>query len=182
MQTPAQVTALREGAIDVGFGRHPGAATDLATEPLVEEPLVAVVPEDHRLARMPEVPVEALVGEPPILFPRELTSEFYDQIVDLFRHDGAEPTVAQRAPDLHAQLGLVAAGIGFTVHLASVSTLARHGLAFLPLSDPAPTATLLAISRRNDDRPLLAAWLETTRAVARSAPARFGGRSITDQQ
>ena len=48
--TPAQVTQLRNGTLDLGLLRPPVHERDLSTEVLRSEPLVAVLPETHPLA------------------------------------------------------------------------------------------------------------------------------------
>jgi DNA-binding transcriptional LysR family regulator len=174
MPAAAQAAALREGAIDVGFARQPVELQGLTAEALIDESLIAVVPREHRLARRSVVAPRELAGEPVILFPRPEAPEFYDRIVAFMERHSLEPAEGLTAPDLHGQLGLVAAGLGITLHMASVSTLARRELAFVPMKGKVPTARLLVISRRDDRRPLLSSFLDTTRVVARANASTFG--------
>lgn len=50
---------------------------------------------------------------------------------------------------------------------ASLSTLSHPGIAFVPITDGAPTAELLLVWRRDDDREVTRAFVDTARAVAR---------------
>ncbi len=58
---------LLAGRIDVSFGRFAGLApalrTGLEQQPVRYEPMAVVLPEDHALAALPEVPLSALAGE-----------------------------------------------------------------------------------------------------------------------
>ncbi|MEV6110938.1 LysR family transcriptional regulator [Streptomyces sp. NPDC052109] len=55
------------GRLDASFGRFagldPALRSGLAQQPVRYEPMAVVLPEDHRLAGLPEVPVAALAGE-----------------------------------------------------------------------------------------------------------------------
>ncbi|KES07200.1 LysR family transcriptional regulator [Streptomyces toyocaensis] len=58
---------LLAGRIDASFGRFAGLAPALRAgldhQPVRYEPMAVVLPEDHRLAALPEVPLAALAGE-----------------------------------------------------------------------------------------------------------------------
>ncbi|WDM12269.1 LysR family transcriptional regulator [Streptomyces lavenduligriseus] len=58
---------LLAGRLDVSFGRFagldPALRSGLAQQPVRYEPMAVVLPEDHPLASLPEVPVSALAGE-----------------------------------------------------------------------------------------------------------------------
>ncbi|CAL9475049.1 HTH-type transcriptional regulator BenM [Streptomyces sp. enrichment culture] len=55
------------GRLDASFGRFAGLApalrSGLGHQPVRYEPMAVVLPEDHRLASLPEVPLAALAGE-----------------------------------------------------------------------------------------------------------------------
>ncbi|WP_251093613.1 LysR family transcriptional regulator [Streptomyces sp. Caat 7-52] len=58
---------LLAGRLDVSFGRFagldPALRSGLAHQPVRYEPMAVVLPEDHPLAGLPEVPLAALAGE-----------------------------------------------------------------------------------------------------------------------
>ncbi|CAM5685131.1 LysR family transcriptional regulator [Streptomyces griseomycini] len=58
---------LLAGRLDASFGRFAGLApalrSGLVQQPVRYEPMAVVLPEDHRLASLPEVPLAALAGE-----------------------------------------------------------------------------------------------------------------------
>ncbi|QVI21464.1 LysR family transcriptional regulator [Nocardia tengchongensis] len=55
---------LRDDAVDVAFVRRPFDHTGIHCETLFSEPLMVMLPEDHRLADRAEVSVRELVDEP----------------------------------------------------------------------------------------------------------------------
>jgi DNA-binding transcriptional LysR family regulator len=67
--TPAQVTRLIDGTLDLGLLRPPVRERDLITEVLRSEPLVAVLPESHPLADSEAVPLAQRRGEPFVTYP-----------------------------------------------------------------------------------------------------------------
>jgi len=62
--TPAQVTSLLDGTLDLGLLRPPVRQPELAVEVVRWEPLIAVLPQTHPLATADAVPIEKLSAEP----------------------------------------------------------------------------------------------------------------------
>ena len=56
---------LREGEVDIGFVTLP-APEGMRTIPLTQDPLVAIMPKNHRLAQLDEIPIQEL-GEDPFI-------------------------------------------------------------------------------------------------------------------
>jgi DNA-binding transcriptional LysR family regulator len=50
----------------------------LIVEPIQREPLVAVLPRSHRLARAARLRLSDLAGDTMILFPRRIAPGYYD--------------------------------------------------------------------------------------------------------
>ncbi|MER5265601.1 LysR family transcriptional regulator [Actinosynnema sp. NPDC002837] len=145
LPTVPQVERLRAAALDVGLLRPPlpGPSDDLELVPVSREPLVAVVPNDHRLAGRRRVHVRSLAGEPFVLFPRHLGPGLHDEITALCRRGGFTPEVAQEAVQMPTIVGLVAAGCGVSIVPGSSAAQPRPEVAFLPLS---PTVRLVDLA------------------------------------
>ncbi|MGW4111407.1 LysR family transcriptional regulator [Actinosynnema sp. NPDC004786] len=147
LPTMSQVERLRTAELDVGLLRPPlpGPADDLELVPVSREPLVAVVPNDHRLAGRRRVDVRSLAGEPFVLFPRHLGPGLHDEITALCRRGGFTPRVAQEAVQMPTIVGLVAAGCGVSIVPGSSAAQPRPDVAFLALR-PAVRLVDLAIA------------------------------------
>lgn len=160
-----QLSAIADRHLDVGFVRSPGNHGGVRLEPIRREPLAAVLPEDHRLAGRERLSLAALAGEPFILWPRQLSATVYDEIVAACRGHGFSPSIALEAAGAVGTLALVAAGLGISILDASFANLRRVGVVFIPIEGLSST---LYLAWRDDNRsPVLAAFLETTREVAR---------------
>jgi DNA-binding transcriptional LysR family regulator len=151
--TAELVGAVLAGRLDAAFVRSPvGAVAGLRVEPVLEEPMLAVLPEGHRLARGedgPALPLAALAGEPFVLYRRPSGPGLYDAILAACRAAGFAPEVVQEAPRLPATLSLVAAGLGVSLAPASMRRLAVAGVAYRALADrPAPAAPVRLVLRR----------------------------------
>ena len=144
LPTMRQVEQLRMAALDVGLLRPPlpAPADDLELVPISREPLVAVVPSDHRLAGRAHLHVRSLAGQPFVLFPRALGPGLYDEITALCRRGDFVPEVAQEAVQMQTIVGLVAAGCGVSIVPRSAAQ-ERPEVAFVPLR---PTTRLVDLA------------------------------------
>lgn len=159
LDTAVQLPALQDHRLDIGFVRaaQPVPGVDIVT--LIQEPLVAVLPTDHALAALAEVPLRALAAEPFVLWPRQASVGFYDELIASCRRLGFSPDVRYESRGAETLLALVAAKLGVSVQPEPYRNLARAGVAFRPLADVAPTSALQVASRRGDPSPLVHGFL-----------------------
>jgi DNA-binding transcriptional LysR family regulator len=170
--TPSeQVDALRKERLDVGFTAFTPWLTEgraLNAEPLLEEPMVAIVADDHAFAEKPAVSLDELAREPFVALPQMTVPGLAYRQSAIFHERGLAPLSVQEVPDALAFFSLIAAGAGVGLHMASFSNLHRRGVAFVPLEGDPPTATLLMLHRADDQRELVQSFLDCAREVARS--------------
>lgn len=166
LHSAEQGTALRDRRIDVAFSRPPLTDDDFATEPVTTEELVAAVPETHALARSTSpLRLVELASEPFILFPRNPLPSYADFVVRVCEAAGFTPGIAQETQQMQTALSLVSAGLGVTLVPSSVQKLKRSGVAYLPLTAPAPTTLLSMSTRRQDRSPMVANFIDVVRNV-----------------
>jgi LysR family hydrogen peroxide-inducible transcriptional activator len=130
----------------------PWGSTRAVTQRLLTEEILLVLPEGHRLAELPAVPIAMLAGEA-LLLPRA-TMNASNVIADALRRAGIEPRLAFRAnyPDLTKSL--VRTGVGVApMPKMLVAPETMHGLVAQPL-EPRLYRDLVLISPL--DRPLSA--------------------------
>lgn len=164
-----QAEAVAKGWFDIAFSRPEMATRALQVEPLVDEQMVAVVPEGHPFAERPELPLDELASESFVSVSQVVAPGFAYQQATQFALKRLTPSVIHEAPDPQAQVALIAAGLGVGLHLTPSLGLARgRGVVFIPLAGETPTATLALLWRRDDERPLVRAFLDAAREVARS--------------
>ena len=160
-----QIEELRSGTLDVGIVRPPVEASDLLFETVVDEGLLAAVPATHPLANGRRVSAAALAEEPLIALSREVVPGLFDQVIELLGEHGGPRRAAQEATSIQAVLGLVAADLGVALLPASVQTLSREGVTFVPL-DESPRSEMRTVCRRDDLSPLVVAFLDAARPAA----------------
>ena len=162
--TSAQVDALCRGRIQVGFVRLPTDETSLVVESIQREPLVAALPEGHRLARRARVRLRDLANDTMILFPRHTAPGYYDVFINACRVAGFTPRLLHPA-SMQTILGLVSAGLGVSLMPASIRNLRRVGVAYRPLAPPVPQVEMAIAYRRDEPSAVLPAFLATVRDV-----------------
>lgn len=155
LTTVQQVEALKAGRIDVGFGRLRFEDPELLGEVVSEEPLVAALPAGHRLARRKRLALAELAVEPLLLYPGKPRPSYADQVLAAFRSRGLQPTVVVEANEMQTAIGLVTAGIGYTLVPRSVQSLHRPGLLYIRLSDPDVMSPVIMNCRSGDASGLL---------------------------
>lgn len=121
---------LEAGTLDVAIVRGPVSHPNLHVEPLLCEPLCAVLPTEHRLAHRTRIPLRALAGEAFALFPRHRAPAFHDAITRSCREAGFEPRIAHEAADWQVLVSLVAGGTAVTLAPMSVRNMPRAGVRY----------------------------------------------------
>ena len=159
LDTAEQLAALRDHRLDAGFIRSAEPVSGLAITTLLDEPLVAVLPADHPLAAHARVPLEALAAEPFVLWPRQASIGFHDELIAACRQLGFSPRIRFEARGAETLLALIAAGLGVSVQPEPYRNLTRAGVSFRPFADAVPTTVLQLATRRGDPSPVLQRFL-----------------------
>jgi DNA-binding transcriptional LysR family regulator len=165
---PQQFDALRAGALHVGFVRPPVMDAELAYQPLLDEPLLVALPAGHPLAAARRVRAARLSTEAFVMFQRAPGLVLHDLVLSFCLKAGFAPRVAQQASQTHAVVGLVSAGIGVALVPSSAQEIRLRGVEFRPLADKSPSVGTGIAWRRADGSPVLKAFIDTARRVARS--------------
>jgi LysR family transcriptional regulator, benzoate and cis,cis-muconate-responsive activator of ben and cat genes len=154
--TLEQISALKEGRIDIGFGRVRFEDDEVRRIILREETLMAAVPIDHPLEKQSgPVSLEQLADERLILYPRAPRPGYADQVIALFHDRGLEPRIAHEARELQIAVGLVAAEEGVCIVPVSVQKSRVEGVRYKRLVEPA-TSPIIMSYRLGDKMPELA--------------------------
>jgi DNA-binding transcriptional LysR family regulator len=159
-----QIAALREKRLTIGFNRHVTVEPDIMVETVFLEPLLVALHSKHPLARHKAIRISEVVDEPLILYPSNTRPGFADDVMALFRTEGVKPRVAQEVTDVVTAVALVASGFGICITPEAASTLRLPGVVYRPVkATPPPTIDLACLYRRDDDSPILEAFLEIVR-------------------
>jgi DNA-binding transcriptional LysR family regulator len=136
MWTANVSTALRSGRVDAALCTCPERSRDLVCETIRREPIVAVLPEAHRLAERSGLALGELCDDQFVLVAREVAPRLHDALVAACRYAGFEPRL--RSGGLQSAWELEVLGECGLVSLGpeSVSLALPVGLAAVPVTDP----------------------------------------------
>lgn len=165
MMSVEQIAALKEGRIDIGFGRVRFDDPAIEREVLREEQLVAALPLGHRLLKG-ERPIDLadLSDESVIVYPREPRPSYADQVLSLLRDQGVTPLAVHEVRELQTALGLVAAEDGICIVPASVHMMGRRDIVFRDLRQRA-TSPIIVSHRKHDTSPHLITMINVIAAL-----------------
>lgn len=131
---------LREGSVDLGFVTLPAPA-GMRTIPLAEDPLVAILPRDHRLARLEQIPIEEL-GQDPFISLLQSSDHDIHRALD---NAGVHPNIKFTTKDDYAILAMVEQGLGISIVPQLLIRGRGQNLAVRPLIPQASRTIALAI-------------------------------------
>jgi DNA-binding transcriptional LysR family regulator len=168
LTTDVQQLELSEGRIDAGMLLSPIEDDELATLPLLREPLVVALPASDPLAKArAPFSLAALAPRGFVCFPRLMAPGLHDMIVKFCRSAGFTPRVTQEAIQLQTIVSLVSAGLGVALVPASLRTLQRAGVVYRPVREVSPLLTVLLAWRRTNRSMSLSHFVSVARAFVR---------------
>jgi DNA-binding transcriptional LysR family regulator len=134
MTSTRQWQALVDGEIDVGFTRRvePEFRTELRSESIHQDPIVAIVPKDHPVAPGP-VDLRDLAGEPFVLSSRDTSPAVFDKVIELCSEAGFSPRIASISTVWSSVALMVQAGEGISLLPLNQQQFRTRDLAFCPL-------------------------------------------------
>jgi LysR family hca operon transcriptional activator len=161
------IKGLQSGTLDVAFVRGPMHAEGLEVIELLREPIIAVLPAHHALARRKRIPVEALHDLPCITMDRSLAPALYDAIALLYRQAHIRMHVVSQADNVLGHLQLVQEGLGFALLPDSVGSLLPPGVIVKPLAwEPTPMVTIAVAWKTGSTTPLVRGFVDLVRQVS----------------
>ncbi len=155
MTTIEQVAALKDGRIDVGFGRLRFDDEMITRKVIREEKLCVATPAGHRLTQH-EGPLRLrhTANEPLIIYPSrrgQLCGPGHRLLSRRGRGAGHRHRSARAADGA----GFVASGGGICIVPASVRRLGRDDVCYLELDEPQMMTPIIMSYRKNDSSRLL---------------------------
>lgn len=145
-----QIPALKEGRIDMGFGRLKHIDAGIVSTVLREERLVVALPPDVPLARdATPLPLEALAGQKLIVYPKEPRPSYADHVLHLLHEAGVRPGDVLEVREIQTALGLVAAQSGICIIPSSARQM-RSDLRYRVIDSPGATSPVILYHRTGD--------------------------------
>jgi DNA-binding transcriptional LysR family regulator len=113
----------------------------------------------HPLANRPSLNIAELAATTFISYPKDPRSDFLRFLLGMLHQAGVKPYIGYEAIEIQTALGLVAAGLGFTLVGASVAENNRTDVKFIPVLDLPETSSVVAVTNENQDNKLVASFL-----------------------
>jgi DNA-binding transcriptional LysR family regulator len=156
MTTVEQLTALKEGRIDVGFGRLKSEDPNIRRILLREEGMMVALFPGHRLAEGEGgLRLTDLVNEPLLVYPKAPRPSFADQVLAVFSEANLAPGHVTEVRELQIAMGLVAAGQGISIVPESVRGMHHRNVVYRKLDDKNAFSPILFSVRYMDRSPEL---------------------------
>lgn len=160
MSSSAQIAALRERRLSVGFIRHPVPA-DIATRVISRDQLALAIPHGETLPQLDRESVRSwLDGRPLIRLVPARGPGLAAQTEELFVDVGCRSATLQETSDLLTVLALVSAGVGAALVPASVSAIVPEGVNLLPIDLASARWSIGVAWRRDSTDPLIPRFLQ----------------------
>ena len=154
-----QVEALLRDELDIGFVRFNRVPEPLTLREVMVDTFSLVLPTQHPLASEDFQGMEQLAGEAFILFERNYSPEYYDQVMSICEDVGFSPRISHRSVHANTIFRLVSSGLGVSI----VPTTLREGfdlpVRFIELTDNPQRAILSAVWRTDSQQPTLRSFL-----------------------
>ncbi|WP_036771129.1 DNA-binding transcriptional regulator HcaR [Photorhabdus australis] len=153
---PGQEEKLLQGDIDVAFMRPPIESDYIDFKVILNEPLVVLMPANHRLRYCEKISVNDLHGEN-FIATDPIHSGILQQIIEnYFSEHNVVPNTIQTANNLLLILNLVSMNLGCAIVPFYITSIMTDSVVCRPLSGSSPTIELIMAWRKDNKSELLA--------------------------
>ena len=152
--SPRLADGLSKGKIDAAFLRREKGVPGLAYRVLVKEPLVVILPSDHRLAALEAIGPRDLAGETFVIV-SDTAPVLRAVIDDYLKRSGANITPAHEADHLAMGISLIASTGGVGLLPIYVQNFLPSSVTSRPLKGDTPTVELVLGYKKSNDSPIL---------------------------
>jgi LysR family hca operon transcriptional activator len=152
--SPLLADGLSKGKIDAAFLRRERGAPDLAFRLLVKEPLVVVLPGNHRLAALKDISPKDLMGETFVIVSQ--TAPVLRGVIDHYlKRSGIKITPAHEADHVTMGISLIMSTRGVGLLPAYARNFLPASVTSRPLKGDTPTVDLVLGYKKSNQSPIL---------------------------
>jgi LysR family hca operon transcriptional activator len=152
--SPLLADRLSKGQIDAAFLRREKGVPGLAFRLLVKEPLVVILPSDHRLALYKAICPKDLAGEPFVIVSR--TAPVLRTVIDNYlKRSGINIVPAHEADHVTMGISLIMSTRGVGLLPAYAQNFLPSSVTSRPLKGDAPAVDLVLGYRKSNPSPIL---------------------------
>src|SRR6202051_2238233 len=152
--SPPLADGLSKGKIDAAFLRREKGVPGLAFRLLVKEPLVVILPSDHRLATLKAISPRDLAGETFVIVSH--TAPVLRAVIDNYlKRSGINITPAHETDHVTMGISLIMSTGGVGLLPAYAQNFLPASVTSRPLKGDAPTVDLVLGYRKSNQSPIL---------------------------
>jgi LysR family transcriptional regulator, hca operon transcriptional activator len=152
--SPLLAQGLSKGKIDAAFLRREHGVPDLAFRLVVKEPLMVILPSDHRLAGLKAISPRDLAGETFVTVSN--TAPVLRVVIDNYlKRSGIKITPAHEADHLAMGMSLIASTRGVGLLPAYAQNFLPSSVTSRPLKGDRPTIELVLGYKKSNKSPIL---------------------------
>jgi LysR family hca operon transcriptional activator len=152
--SPQLANALLEGSVDAAFLRREKGVPALAFCPLIKEPLVVVLPSQHRLASLEAITPRDLVGETFVAV-SDKAPVLRAVIDDYLKRSGINITPGHEVDNVVMGVSLIASTGGIGLLPAYAKNFLPSSVTSRPLKGDTPTVELVLGYKKSNESPVL---------------------------
>jgi LysR family hca operon transcriptional activator len=156
--SPQLADGLATGKLDAAFLRHEERYPDLVYKVLTKEPLVVILPNDHRLASRDAIGLHELAGET-FIGMADQAPVLRSLIEDYIRRSGVDLKPTHKVEYLSMAMSLVASTRGVALLPAYARNFLTLSVISRPLAGEAPSIDLVLGYHKANNSPLLRIFL-----------------------
>lgn len=165
LRTQGQKIELARNTLDLGFMLGPFSHPQFETLSLDSEPLVAILPIDHRLTTRPRVTLADLAAYPMVLGSMAEWDFFRHFVLDLFARAGYQVNIRFEASNALGILGLVGSGLGLSVYSQSIERFQPRTIMTRPIEDSLARVETVIAWNRAYKNPAILNFVRTVRRL-----------------
>src|ERR1700686_3748274 len=170
--SPELASALLRGKVDVAFLRPEPEMPDLVFNPLTSEPLLVILPSDHRLAELDAISPRDIEGET-FVNVSDTAPTLRVVIDDYLRKSGVSIATAHEAAGLSMAVSLIASTGGVALLPVYALNFLPRSVVSRPLTGIAPTIDLVLGYYKANTSSLLKLFLSRTDDLIAQVSKRF---------
>lgn len=153
--TTEQEAKILDGQLDVGFMRYPVTSSNIDHVILFHEPLVAILPAQHPLAKERVIAPQMLNGQDFVSTDPQYSGSLSAIVEDYLTAAACQPNIVQAASNILVTMNLVGMGLGISIIPSYMEKFNSGNVVFRPLAGEAPTFDLIMAWSRENENPAL---------------------------
>jgi DNA-binding transcriptional LysR family regulator len=172
MMSTEQIVALKEGRINVGYGRVRFNDPDIKRITLREERLFVAFPLGHPKAGIcGPISLSEIEGETLIAYPEKPRPSFADEVLNLLAEQNVQPGAIEEVREIQTALGLVASGAGVCIIPAASQRQRPDDVCYRMIAEKSATSPIIMSYRMNDPSGMIEDIMELIKQMYADRPS-----------